>query len=334
MMPSSCDSSIQRREHQPRLLANGAVNLEPRWSPDGRRIAFTSSLYEGRWHVFTALVNDSGQVADVRRITEDRESGLLRYYYNTVDQYFSPVWSPDGRELLAISNRGHIWGSGGFWRFPVMSGGEPTGHSLRGDDLEGASRLESRRQTHRLQLLPRTPMASAVADDCDWWRSTAAHVRRFRRDRGAMVARRPAHRLHLERRWKHVPLDRRGAGWPPGPSGDAHASVPVPHGDHSACGHRCRDRGREVSARVSVTRRRWTQLCTGRCLASRRRWIRQERAEVRVRIFPYRGEISLTVPSGAFDVEITHGPEFRVEKRTITVRRGTVTRPCAWRFAG
>ncbi len=107
------------------LLANGAVNLEPRWSPDGKRIAFTSSLYEGRWHVFTALVNDSGQVADVRRITEDRESGLPRYYYNTVDQYFSPVWSPDGRELLAISNRGHIWGSGGFWRFPVMSGGEP-----------------------------------------------------------------------------------------------------------------------------------------------------------------------------------------------------------------
>ena len=61
----------------------------------------------------------------MRRITEDRESGLPRYYYNTVDQYFSPVWSPDGRELLAISNRGHIWGSGGFWRFPARSGGEP-----------------------------------------------------------------------------------------------------------------------------------------------------------------------------------------------------------------
>jgi Periplasmic component of the Tol biopolymer transport system len=36
-----------------RLTNNGAVNLEARWSPDGERIAFVSTSFEGRWHVFT-----------------------------------------------------------------------------------------------------------------------------------------------------------------------------------------------------------------------------------------------------------------------------------------
>src|SRR2546430_9889985 len=35
------------------LTANGAVNLEPRWSPDGTRIAFVSTSYNQRWHIFT-----------------------------------------------------------------------------------------------------------------------------------------------------------------------------------------------------------------------------------------------------------------------------------------
>ncbi|MHB8475359.1 MAG: TolB family protein, partial [Casimicrobiaceae bacterium] len=36
------------------LLANGAVNVEPRFSPDGKRIVFVSTLYHKRFHVFTA----------------------------------------------------------------------------------------------------------------------------------------------------------------------------------------------------------------------------------------------------------------------------------------
>ena len=105
-----------------RLVGGGAVSLEPRWSPDGGRIAFTSTLYEGRWHVFTATVTPEGHAERIERITEDRESGLPRYYYNSADQYFSPTWSPDGSELIAISNRGHIWGSGGFWRISARPG--------------------------------------------------------------------------------------------------------------------------------------------------------------------------------------------------------------------
>jgi TolB protein len=97
------------------LTSNHAVNLEPRWSPDGARLAFVSTAYEGRWHVYTMDVRD-GHGAEPVRITTDRDSKLPRYYYSVYDHYLSPTWSPDGEELIVISNRGEIWGTGGFWR--------------------------------------------------------------------------------------------------------------------------------------------------------------------------------------------------------------------------
>src|SRR4051812_48885380 len=49
------------------LLANGGVNLEPRWSPDGKRLAFVSTAFNARWHVFVANVRrDDAQPPDSR----------------------------------------------------------------------------------------------------------------------------------------------------------------------------------------------------------------------------------------------------------------------------
>jgi TolB protein len=108
-----------------RLLSDGAVNVEPRWSPTGNRIAFVSSAYQGRWHIFVATLRADGGLDTVERITEDRASELPRYYYGAYDQYLSPTWSPDGEDLIFISNRSHIWGSGGFWRMSARSGATP-----------------------------------------------------------------------------------------------------------------------------------------------------------------------------------------------------------------
>jgi TolB protein len=108
-----------------RLLSDGAVNVEPRWSPDGRRIAFVSTAHHGRWHIFTAAIRQDGQLDSPEQISEDRPGGLPRYYYGEYDQYLSPTWSADGRELIFISNRGHIWGSGGFWRMVAQRGDAP-----------------------------------------------------------------------------------------------------------------------------------------------------------------------------------------------------------------
>ena len=99
------------------LLANGAVNVEPRFSPDGRRIAFVSTLYNKRFHIFTADI-DEGKLRNIERLTGEHKSGLPRYYYSPYDHEINPVWTRDGRDIIYVSNRNHIYGTGGFWRTP------------------------------------------------------------------------------------------------------------------------------------------------------------------------------------------------------------------------
>ncbi len=128
------------------LLMNGAVNVEPRFSPDGRRIAFVSTLYNGRFHIFTADFND-GALANVERLTGEHRSDLPRYYYSPYDHEINPVWTRDGRSIIYVSNRNHIYGTGGFWRrhLPRAAPGTDLAavtaearNLLRGNQLEGA----------------------------------------------------------------------------------------------------------------------------------------------------------------------------------------------------
>jgi TolB protein len=97
------------------LTKNGAVNVEPRFSPDGKRIVFTSTLYNKRFHLFTADFSESG-LANIQRLTGEHKSEVPRYYYSPYDHEINPVWTRDGREILYVSNRSHIYGTGGFWR--------------------------------------------------------------------------------------------------------------------------------------------------------------------------------------------------------------------------
>ena len=105
------------------LTSNSAVNVEPRFSPDGKRIAFASTSYKGHFHIFLADFN-GGEVRNVERATGETRSDLPRYYYSAFDHEISPVWSRDGSELLFVSNRGHVYGTGGFWRMKAEPGAE------------------------------------------------------------------------------------------------------------------------------------------------------------------------------------------------------------------
>ncbi len=309
-------------ESQP-LLANGAVNLEPRWSPDGKRIAFTSSAYEGRWHVFVADIGADGQAAGVRRISDDRESGLPRYYYNTVDQYFSPAWSPDGNELLVISNRGRVWGSGGFWRLPV-SGGAP--RDVRYEETTWKARPDWSRDGRRVVY------SSYLGRQ--WhqlWLMTAEGGDAFQLTYGDFDATDPrwapgGHRIaYISNESGNTSL------WTVEVPGGRRAEVRAERRIYrSAVGRltvvvSAAGGGPQVPDRISITGP------DGRSWAPDDAWRhgddgfdRSER-QFEYGYFHSRGRATATLPEGTYQLEVSRGPAFRVERRTVRIRKDQAT---------
>ena len=143
------------------LTDNGAVNLEARWSPSGDRIAFVSTFATGRFRIFTAAM-DGGAFTPVQ-FSPERESAIARYYYSRFDHELSPAWSPDGSELVYVSNAEIGYGTGSLWRRAV-AGGEPrlvreeeTSWRARPDWGPGGSRViwssYAGRQWHQLWIV-------------------------------------------------------------------------------------------------------------------------------------------------------------------------------------
>ena len=303
------------------LTANSGVNVEPRWSPDGSRIAFVSSAYHGRWHIFTIAA--AGGTAT--QLTEDNDSHLPRYYYSTWDHYLSPTWSPDGRELILVSNRGHIHGSGGFWRMTATPGAslvevryEETTWKARPDWSPDGKRVVYSsylgRQWHQLWLM--------TAEGGDVFPLTYgefdATAPRWSRD-GRRIA-------YISNEGGNTSL------WVIGVPGGQRRRVAATERRYREPVGRLRivvvdQAGHPVAARLSVT------SLDGRAYAPDDAWRHADEAFDRSeRAFEYSyfhsaGTVELTVPVGTVSVEAWHGPEYRVARGTVVIDRGrTVTR--------
>jgi len=304
------------------IVANGAVNVDPRWSPDESQLAFVSTSYEGRWHVFVAPARD-GEISAPVRVTEDHDSGLPRYYYSAWDHYLSPSWGPDGRELMFVSNRGHVWGTGGFWRMAAAPGSpareihyEETTWKARPDWAPDGSRIVYSsylgRQWQQLWLVP------AGGGDA------------FQLTYGDFDATAP--------RWS--------------PDGSRIAFVSNEDGNTSlwvltvAGGSRTRIEAAQRHYRTQVGTLRLRVVdgagtaipgrlsvfdTSGKSYAPDDAWRHADEAFVRTeRTFEYgyfhaNGLCTLTLPAGEYVVEASHGPEFAIARHELRIEPNRTT---------
>ena len=100
------------------LTQGGAVNVEPRLSPDGKRIAWVSTEGTGHFNLFVADVGQDG-LRNARPLLGERRSKLDRYYYSAFDHAINPSWSLDGRTLLYVGNPEIAWGTGDLYTVDV-----------------------------------------------------------------------------------------------------------------------------------------------------------------------------------------------------------------------
>jgi TolB protein len=300
------------QSHQ--LTSGGAVNIEPRFSPDGKRLAFVSTSYNGHFHIFVGDFS-GGELTSVRRLTGESRSNLPRFYYSEFDHEISPTWSPDGRDLIFVSNRGHIYGTGGFWRMKVEPGSEPreihyeeTAWKARpdfspdGKRIVYASYLGS--QWHQLWVMPSEggdpfPISYGDFDNTNpRWSPDGVRIAFIsNRDGNTSLwvqealggAQRPV--LAKEKRYLK-------------PMGHLSITILDPS-------------GRSTPARVSVTGE------DGSAYAPDDAWMRAEdnfvraESEFESHYFHSPGKAELTVPEGRIQVEVTKGFEYHVARETV-----------------
>jgi TolB protein len=304
------------------LTKGQAVNAEPRWSPDGKRIVYVSTAYHGRFHIFAADVRN-GILGNMTQLTEETQSSLPRYYYAAYDTEINPVWSRDGQEILFVSNRGHIYGTGGFWRMKAQPGAEPreihyeeTTWKARPDFSPDGTKIVYHsylgRQWHQLWLLPANggdafPISYGDWDEtCVRWSPDGMQL--------AFISNRSGNtELWLQRfpggMQRKLAVSERNYLRPRG-----RVQLRVMN-----------EKGAMTAARVSVIDE------TGRFYASRTAWIsadtdydRRER-RFEAHYFPTAGSEEIDVPVGKVTVDVMKGFEYAFERRTVEVGASETT---------
>ncbi len=100
------------------LTTHGDVNVEPRYSPNDRQVAFVSTADSGHFNLYVAEVAGD-RLINPRRLLPEHTSNIYRYYYAPTDHAINPSWTPDGqpqpqvapdgRRVLFSSYHGRQW---------------------------------------------------------------------------------------------------------------------------------------------------------------------------------------------------------------------------------
>jgi TolB protein len=301
------------------LTKNAAVNVEPRWSPDGTRIVFVSTAYHGRFHIFVmdAVEESVENKASIVRLTEETKSSLPRYYYAEYDTEINPSWSRDGKEILFVSNRGHIYGTGGFWRMRAEPGAEA--HEIHYEETtwkarpdfspDGTKILYSSYlggQWHQLWLMPANGGDAFPISYGDWddtygrWSSDGKRI--------AFISNRSGNTELWLQDFPGGAQRRLAATERKYPKAHGRIEVTVIGND-----------GKPTPARISVTDEAGRFFAPQDARISGADGYDRKESEFEPHYFPSSGTAAIDVPAGKVRVEVMKGFEYALEKRDVDV---------------
>jgi len=297
------------------LTSNGAVNVEPRWSPDGKRIAWVSTAGTGHFHVFVGDYTSQGLAGGPA--WPERRSETPRYYYSPFDHELSPTWSHDGRELIYVGNPEISYGTGALWRRGLDRDAKPS--AVRMEETTWRARPDwspdgkrvvyssySGRQWHQLWVTTAAggdPFPISFGD----YDNTGA---RWSPDASRLA--------FISNRSGNTQL------WLQDVTGGGQRQLEVREQRHLQSMGRLRvsvadSSGQTVAARISVI------ASDGRSYAPANAWVHADdgfdrsRMPFEVEYFHAAGPVEITLPRGAASITVWHGFGHRIEKRTVMV---------------
>lgn len=97
------------------------IYTDPVFSPDGRLLCYVSTRPNGYFNLYIRPVRDGRWAGDEIALTRDHGFPRDRLYFGPWDMHIEPAWTPDGKEIVFVSNRDVPLGSGDLWRMPLPS---------------------------------------------------------------------------------------------------------------------------------------------------------------------------------------------------------------------
>jgi hypothetical protein len=115
------------------LTSDDHLYLDPVFSPDGKRLAYVATRPSGYFNIYTRPIDGNKWAGDEVAQTSDNQYPRSRLYFGAWDFHTQPTWTPDGRDLLFVTNRNVALGSGDIWRMPVQRDGMKEGKMIHAE---------------------------------------------------------------------------------------------------------------------------------------------------------------------------------------------------------
>jgi Tol biopolymer transport system component len=105
------------------LTTDEHLYLDPAFSPDGAHLCYVSTRPDGHYNLFMRPIRDGQWAGPEVRLTADNRFPRARLYFSQWDISIEPAWTPDGKEIVFVSNRDVPLGSGDLYRMPAVANG-------------------------------------------------------------------------------------------------------------------------------------------------------------------------------------------------------------------